>query len=148
MENIVKNAERKPLPLSEYARKAKNAQQKKYRERHRAEIAEYAKKYRAEHLEELRAYNREYQRTHREQIRQKRIEYWERKGKEQMSMADDVDKAIKDAPTEDEKEIMRNVTIGMFDEMLTDERENPVPEVGIRIGKNGMIIETVAPANE
>lgn len=136
---------RKPLPLSEEARKAKNESARRYRERHKEQIAEYAKKYRAEHLEELRAYSREYQRTHREQIRAKQVEYWERKGKEQMSMADALNQTIEDSKDlpENVQEGIRKATVAMFDELMTDKAENPVLEEGTRIGKNGMIIHTV-----
>lgn len=132
MENTMKNTEektkteRRPLPLSENARKAKNAHQKEYRERHKEQIAEYAKKYRAEHLEELRAYNRDYQRRNREQLRQKRIEYWERKGAEQMKTADEVSELIEESET-DSAVWARKEIIGSVDALITYKTENPIP---------------------
>ena len=126
----VKKTERRPLPLSENARKAKNAQQKKYREAHKEQIAEYAKKYRAEHLEELRAYNRDYQRRNREQLRQKRIEYWERKGQEQMKTADEVSNLIEESETDSSiwyKDAYRTEIVASADAIITYKTENPIP---------------------
>lgn len=129
-ESVENKVERKPLELSDYARRAKNASAKKYRENHKEQLSAYAKKYRAEHLEELRAYSREYQRTHREQIRKKRIEYWERKGKEQMLMADKLSEDIKKNKNlpEEAQAFLRNEQVSIYDEIIADDSENPIEE--------------------
>lgn len=129
-EAVENKTERKPLELSDYARKAKNASAKKYRETHKEQLSAYAKKYRAEHLEELRAYSREYQRTHREQIRKKRIEYWERKGKEQMEWADKLSEDIKKNKNlpEEEQEYLRSEQVSIYGEIISDDTENPIAE--------------------